>query len=212
MDDTTQDPQRDAGLDNPMLRETGAMHAQALKEIKARGESPASILRAFDEMDARLRAKHLPSAPPAEPEPPCVWTSDESARGIERAIYFEELVAAGAPTPGQASEGRAATMADLTGGVSLVGKLLVRVSGNSMAGTLPDGCIVAVDPKAKAKDGDIVVAHVAGHGQVVKRLRIDHMRQPTLESDNPAFRPIAINDASDLRIHGKVVWFCGQPS
>jgi SOS-response transcriptional repressor LexA len=55
----------------------------------------------------------------------------------------------------------------------------------------------------------LVLANVAGHGQLVKRLRISADGEATLESENPDFKPIKVKESADLRIHGKVIWRCG---
>lgn len=181
----------------------------ALDEIAARGESPENILRAFDLMDARLRAKHLPCRiASVAPEPERYTPIDAmSACGIGNAIYFEELVAAGTPTPGGCAEGRPATVSDVMQGIDPNGKMFIKISGCSMTGTsIEDGDIALVDPKAEIRDGDLVLANLAGHGQVVKRLRLAGDGSILLESENPNFAPIKVNEPADLRIHGKVLW------
>ena len=95
-------------------------------------------------------------------------------------------------------------------GINPAGKMFVKISGTSMTGTsIEHGDTVLVDPKAEIYDGDLVLANLAGHGQVVKRLRVAENGEATLESENPSFKPIKILEAADLRIHGKVVWRCG---
>ncbi len=196
----------DAADSAPPYSETEEMHQTALADIRARGQKPEIILRAFDLMDKRLREKHG-LAPKAEP---LATDEDQSPWSISHATYFEESVAAGFPTPGQESDGREAELGDLMQGVNPKGKLLVKVSGTSMTGTsIQHGDTVLVDPKAEIRDGDLVLANVAGHGQLVKRLRISADGEATLESENPDFKPIKVKESADLRIHGKVVWRCG---
>lgn len=180
----------------------------AFDEIAARGENPENILRAFDLMDARLRAKHLPRRLASiAPEPEGCAPIAMSARGIGNAIYFEELVAAGTPTPGGGAEGRPATVSDVMQGIDPNGKMFIKISGSSMTGTsIEDGDIALVDPKAEIRDGDLVLANLAGRGQVVKRLRLAEDGSILLESENPDFAPIKVNEPADLRIHGKVLW------
>lgn len=214
MNDTTNDFQSDDDSDNPMLRATEDMHRRALAEIRARGESPEQILRAFDMMDARLREKHLPLPIAKKPAPACIEEDSPSPHWeIGDALYFEELVSAGAPTPGQANEGRRATSFDVMQGINTDGKIYVKISGSSMSGaSIENGDIVLVDPKADPRDGDLVLAELAGHGQMVKRLRFDKSGVATLESENPDFGPIKVAIPSDLHIHGKVLWRCGPVS
>ena len=195
------------------FNETDEMHQKALEEIKARGEDPQQILRDMDAMTAKLREQYLrPDHPLTEDAAASVLDHDDSSEWtIGNAIYFEESVAAGFPSPGQPTEGRPAEFADLMQGINPAGKLLIKVSGSSMNGTsIEHGDTVLVDPKAEIRDGDLVLANLAGHGQVVKRLRITATGEAILESENPDFKPIRVAVASDLRIHGKVVWRCGQ--
>lgn len=192
------------------FNETDEMHASALAEIKARGEDPQQILRDMDAMTAKLREQYLrPAQPNAADAEFSVAKMDEDASAwtIGSAIYFEESVAEGFPSPGQATQGRPAEFADLMQGINPAGKLLIKVSGASMNGTsIEHGDTVLVDPKAEIRDGDLVLANLAGHGQVVKRLRITETGEAILESENPDFKPIWVAVAADLRIHGKVVW------
>lgn len=185
-------------------------HRQALDEIESRGESPRDILSKFDAMDKRLRAKHgLPALRSGDS------LSDLSpraamARSLADARYFEDTVSAGTPIPNDAPLGQPAQLSHVFGLINLKGKIVARVSGWSMRdSSIKDGDLVLVDPKAEIKDGDIVLAHVAGHGQVVKRLRLPLGENAILESANPDFKPIVISEPSDLRIHGKVLWRAG---
>ncbi len=196
---------------NPLMNPTAAMHARQRAEIVARGEDPREVLRGFDRMVESLRREHGV----ARPNP--VGLEMAGLRGpawsISGAIRFEEAVAAGTPVPTEAATGRAAKLSDLFGGVDPEGKLLVSVSGSSMTGAhIQDGDTVLVDPHVEARDGDLVLAHVSGHGQVVKRLRVTPGGGATLESENAEFKPIEVTDAADLRIHGKVVWRGGRLS
>ena len=197
---------------NPLLAPTASLHARQLAEIEARGEDPRQILRGFDRMVDSLRAKH--SVPPAKPLGVVIAGLDgDSTWSMSGATRYEEAVAAGTPVPTEATTGRAANLSDLLHGIDPEGKLLVNVSGSSMTGVhLQDGDTVMVDPSAEPRDGDLVLAHVFGLGQVVKRLRISPEGEATLESENAEFKPIKVSEASDLRIHGKVVWRCGRLS
>ena len=81
---------------------------------------------------------------------------------------------------------------------------LARAHGQSMTGAgIHDGDVLAVDRSMQAQDGDIVVACVEGE-YTVKRLsqRVDSV---ALVAENPAFKPIVVRNADDLRIFGVVV-------
>ena len=88
---------------------------------------------------------------------------------------------------------------------------LLRVVGESMvgAGILPSD-LLFVKVQEDAKNGEIVIANVASHGDVVKRLRRDLVvgagaGRVWLDSENPApeYQPIPVDE--DTRIHGKVI-------
>lgn len=81
---------------------------------------------------------------------------------------------------------------------------LARAHGESMTGAgIHDGDVLAVDRSMQAQDGDIVVACVEGE-YTVKRLskRVDSV---ALVAENPAYPPIVVHNADDLRIFGVVV-------
>ena len=81
---------------------------------------------------------------------------------------------------------------------------LARAVGESMTGAgIHDGDVLAVDRSMMPQDGDIVVACIEGE-YTVKRLskRAD---SAALVAENPAFPPIVVRNAEDLRIFGVVV-------
>ncbi len=88
--------------------------------------------------------------------------------------------------------------------------IVARVSGWSMRdASISDGDVVLVDTKRKAKHGDLVLAHLSTHGQVVKRLCARGGRPAMLESANPDFDPIEVGDAV-LTIQGVVIGRAGK--
>jgi repressor LexA len=78
------------------------------------------------------------------------------------------------------------------------------VRGESMrdAAILP-GDVVIVDPKARARHRDVVVARIGGEA-TVKRLWIAKGRAE-LRPENPAFAPIVPAPGEELEILGKVI-------
>lgn len=209
--------QPNSELPDPMLSvgdpsaDIDKLHRQALEEIRERGESPQEILLAFDQVIKQLRDKHLPDEKAeAERSEHAAVTLSRKDIDLGKARYFDEAVMAGSPVPGEAAQGRPAELSDIFGRIELAGKIMARVSGWSMRdNSIKDGDMVLVDPRADIRHGDIVLAHVAGHGQVVKRLRLVNGGHPILESANPDFPDIVVGDPSDLRIHGKVLWRAG---
>lgn len=118
---------------------------------------------------------------------------------------YEEAAAAGAPQwVGAASPPNTATLLDLLGTASPSECIWARVSGWSMRDVgIHDGDHVLVNVKREARDGDLVLAHLEGQGQLVKRLRI-RGGAVVLESANPDFGDIEVEDPATLRIQGVV--------
>lgn len=198
-------PSRHAFVD-----ETDEMHQKALAEIKARGEDPKQILSAMASMKAKLRDQYQRPEPDFASEEPTVmpdFNDDPAEWDIGDMIFFEESVAAGIPTPGSDSAGRPAEMSDLMKGFNPTGKLLFKIACFPPASSyLEHGDKVLVDPDAKLRDGHFVLADLAGHGQVVLRVRTCEAGESVYESDNPDMEPIKDAGASDLRVHGKIIW------
>lgn len=125
---------------------------------------------------------------------------------------FGESVAAGAPAwaepAGVAPAG--ASLSDVMAGGKVEDTFLAKVCGWSMRDEgINDGDYVMVNVKMLPNDGDIVLAHIEGEGQVVKRLR-KKRGKITLESANPDFDDIVVKDPATLRIHGVVVGRAGK--
>ena len=75
---------------------------------------------------------------------------------------------------------------------------LARVTGDSMIGDgIFDGDLVFVQAVTEANIGDLVVAHIPGSGNVVKRFQGDR-----LESANPNYPPIPLDET--VRLQGRV--------
>ena len=81
---------------------------------------------------------------------------------------------------------------------------LARASGQSMVGAgINDGDVLAVDRSMEAQHGDVVVACVEGE-YMVKRLE-KRVNSVALVAENPAYPPVVVRNAEDLRIWGVVV-------
>ena len=70
----------------------------------------------------------------------------------------------------------------------------LRVHGDSMQPTIPDGSVVIVDPDVHATNGDIVVARLAESEATLKRLEIDGPRT-YLAPLNPKYPLLEATDA-----------------
>lgn len=189
--------------------ETEAMHAAALAEIKARGEDPKKILRDMASMKAKLRDQHLrPERDiPADAIILPDFNDDPSAWDMGDVIYFDEPVAAGIPTPGGDCIGRPVEISDLMKGFDPSGKLLFTITCFPAASTeLEYGDKALVDPDAQLRNENLVLGELAGHGQVVLRVRMGEDGEPVFESDSPGSEPIKDCEASGLRIHGRILW------
>jgi SOS-response transcriptional repressor LexA len=88
----------------------------------------------------------------------------------------------------------------------------VRVKGDSMSPLILNGYIIAVDTCEIDSDkllGEIVVARHINHGLLVSRLiRFGHM--DVLVSNNRQYDPVSINNKSDWKLVGKVLWWTGR--
>jgi DNA polymerase V len=119
---------------------------------------------------------------------------------------FEESVAAG--DPNWVGDGcQAATMSAR----QMLGEpgddcVWVRVRGDSMReADIPDGSHVLVNRKLEAREGDVVFAHVAGRGQVLKRLRRGNGPSAVLESATEGHMHLLVEDPANLTIHGVAI-------
>jgi|GEM_PF-54978 uncharacterized domain HDIG len=81
---------------------------------------------------------------------------------------------------------------------------LLRVTGDSMTGAgVLEGDLLLVRAQETARPGQMVVAHVAGVGAVVKRLTTTPEGERLLASENPAYPPIPVEEG--VRVQGVVV-------
>ena len=174
-------------------------------ELHAQGKTPAQALAEFDDLITALRSQRL-SAPADHDEIQLFEDSLESLR------FYEESVAAGIPMDeGGEVPYRKARGSDFFGHQDWTSMFVAKVSGWSMCEDhITDGDVVLVDSKARPKDGDIVLAYIVGEGQVVKRLRIIDRDQLVLESANPDFKSIVIDDPSRVTIRGVVKGRAGK--
>lgn len=67
---------------------------------------------------------------------------------------------------------------------------------------VPDGAHVLINRTLEPRDGDIVFAHVAGRGQVLKRLRRSRDGSVVLQSATEGHMDLLVEDSSNLAIHG----------
>lgn len=210
--------QKQRATRNEEPREPSALHrmlgltpAEVDRELGEFGEAPRQAVEAFDAALAKAkRALAKDAMASIEEQARKALSSSEIRASSIRLPIFEESVAAGPATPSSLGEARPTAMSDFFRGASSTeGNFFVRVSGVSMiqAGIF-DGDLAMVDPKAEPKPGDIVLAYIAPHGQVVKKLACDKDGLALL-SANPDYEPIRIANPEDLTIHGKVVWVCG---
>lgn len=174
-------------------------------DIRSRGLSPQAVAQQFDLMIRDIISK-FPSASSDDDE------LENVEDGLETLRFYEDSVAAGFPSgDGGDVPYRKARASDFFGHQDVRSMFVAHVSGWSMKEDhIKDGDVVLVDPNGKPKDGDIVLAFIAGEGQVVKRLRIIDRDQLVLESANPVFRSIAINDPEQVSIRGVVKGRAGK--
>lgn len=186
----------------------GMTHDELLADMACRGQTKQGALAIFGRIEQALRAPSNPlaSALGSAPKPDLV--AGRLAPSVMPALpFYDERVSAGRGEHADgAAQFRPASLSDLFGKQDWGALVVARVSGSSMIGErIQDGDAVLVDTRRQARDGDIVLAHLAGHGQMVKRLRREGALRVVLDSANPAFGPIEIDDPGTLTIHGVVV-------
>lgn len=148
----------------------------------------------------------------AQFEPQALREEARASAARKQFPMFEEAVAAGMPAWAGCAEAPLGTSIwDIVQQSDPATTMWVQVSGWSMRDVgINDGDTVLVDTTREARSGDIVVVHIAGEGQVVKRIRMMPGDPIVLESANPDFAARVINDALSLRIHGVVVGRVGK--
>lgn len=188
---------------DPDWDEISKMTAEELRaDLVAQGLDPDAEIAAMRRLGRVLAAQFAPQIERESRLPPDF---------CKPFPLFAEVVAAGsaawAEAPSPSEEG---SLLDVLANASKDDTILARVRGWSMRDAgISDGDLLMVNTKQEAKDGDIVLAHLAGEGQVVKRLRIEVSRV-LLVSANPDFEPIVVEDSASLRIHGVVVGRAGK--
>lgn len=187
----------------PLHEAMGKTPAQVRQELIAQGFDPEEQVQALRRLGRVLAAKY---APQIEGERSIGTRLPSNAYPI-----FEEAVAAGIPEwMGTTGTAQNSTLFALLGGGDPANYMWAHVSGWSMRDAgIKDGDVVLVHRNTEAKDGDIVLAHLAGQGQLIKRLRIADRETAHLESANPDFATIVVDDPSSMTIHGVVVGQAG---
>lgn len=132
-------------------------------------------------------------------------TSDrvQGAKQNQAGHLAESRIAAGFPSPA----------AEYTEGPLDLNQLLVqhreatffvRVEGDSMKGAgIASGDLLVVDRALEARNGSIVIATIDGDF-LVKKLRKKRNGEAWLESANPEFPPLKLEEGSDFQIWGVV--------
>lgn len=91
---------------------------------------------------------------------------------------------------------------------------LLRVSGESMNRTLPNGSLALIDPCDSVEtSGHIYAVNVGAADATIKRVMLlDNGVALEPDSSDPTFRPYVFDfekeHETELRIIGRVVWFC----
>ena len=181
----------------PLHQELGMTPGQIRAELIEQGLDPAEEAESLRRMGRLLAARYTERAD--EQSEALAWM-------VKRFARFDESASAGAAAwSAPAETGESASFMDVLGRADARATMWIRVRGWSMRDAgLQDGDWALVDTAANPRDGDVVVAHIEGEGAVVKRLRLTD-RGVVLESANPDFGPIEVNDSSGLRIQGVVI-------
>jgi SOS-response transcriptional repressor LexA len=199
-----QSKKTDRSYPDELHRELGMTPEEVRQSYVDDGIDPDAAVAQMRRLGVVMAAKYAPQI-----------EREERARnpGFDAPLpIYRESVAAGAPAwadPASAAPGKA-SLSDVLAGGKAEDTILAKVSGWSMRDDgINDGDYVMVNVKMEAKDGDMVLAHIAGEGQVIKRLR-KKRGIIVLESANPDFKDIVVKDPSTLRIHGVVVGRAGK--
>lgn len=181
----------------PLHRELGMTPAQIREELVRQGLDPSAEAESLRRMGRLLAARY--GGERDERQEALSWM-------IKRFARFDESASAGAAAWSDPAEpADRSSFMEVLGRANAATAIWVRVKGWSMRDAgLQDGDWALVDTAASAKDGDIVVAHIAGEGAVVKRLRLS-AKGVVLESANPDYASIAVSDPSSMRIQGVVI-------
>ncbi len=127
--------------------------------------------------------------------------SPESKKPDYKIPFMADLVPAGFPSPAADFVEKRLDVNDLCE-VDQQNCFLVTVSGESMVNAgIHDGDVLLVNRALKPRHGDFVVATIYGE-QTVKELRTKPVVR--LMPHNKAFKPIYINEESELIINGVV--------
>lgn len=192
MTKTYKTPQEELGMSDDEIR----------AELIAQGLDPEEEAQALRSMAKNLRTALPPTATPH---------AHLAALSHKRFALFEETVAAGVAAPASFEADHQASLASVLAAANPMSCIWVRVQGDSMKDAgICDGDVVLVDTKRQAKDGDIVVAHVAPHGQVIKRLKLAQSKAVELHSENSAYTPIVIKNPELLEVRGVVIARAGS--
>jgi repressor LexA len=116
-------------------------------------------------------------------------------------IPLRGRIAAGAPVEA-VEQSETLNFADFAGGANTYA---LEVRGNSMIDDhICDGDIVLLEKAAEARDGDIVVALVAGCDATLKRLYREPGDMIRLQPANSALKPIVV-PAADVQLQGRLL-------
>lgn len=191
----------------PIHEFLGSSAEEIRADLLADGLDPRLEVAAMRRLGAVMSQRHRPAPLDRDFEREILapsWQSKKFPR-------FEESVAAGVPAWSDLAKGPTGTsFLDILDRSDPRSVIWARVSGWSMRDIgINDGDTILVDTSIEPRDGDVVLAHIASSGQVVKRLRIQGDRA-LLESANPDFATIVVDDPANLKIHGVVVGRAGK--
>ena len=179
----------------------GQTPLQVWEALEAEGIDPNEAVASMRELGRSMRAKYAAQIERERNLPPLLTL---------RLPIFAEPAAAGSPAWSSGnSQSEHVSILDIINHGDSEGVFIARVDGWSMRDIgINDGDSVFVRTSGEASDGNVVLAHIEGHGQVVKRLRI-YPDRVILESENPDYDNIIVSDPMELRIQGVVIGRCG---
>lgn len=166
-------------------------------DIVSRGKTAAGVVKAFGRMEKKIRAEFSELA------------QDRDAGAGASILRDFRMDSATLCRSEQAAAARMLAAADLLDGRHQGPVAMARAAGSDEDGDWAgDGQLVMLDTASQPKDGDLVLAHVEGEGQVLRRVAF-------LPDGSISIAPVAGHagereegDASQFVIYGVVV---GRP-
>ncbi|AVW11455.1 LexA family protein [Lactiplantibacillus paraplantarum] len=102
------------------------------------------------------------------------------------------------------------TVDEVTSGLPSGENFYLRLVGQSMSPTIPNGSLVLIHRQPDVEDGEIAAVQVDNDTQATLKRVIRKNDTVILNPDNPAYQPIVLDDSHPGRIIGKAIRYTVQ--